>query len=103
MFWNVSEVDSNIRDYSGKKAKQYLKNSASSKAQRKHGSLSSIEGIDMTNIVIAGPELKTSRSNQNLRLSSVFDSGTASNRTSVRNSVQILHLSMMEFNDSSVS
>ena len=30
-----SEADANIRDYSGKKAKQYLKNSASSRAQRK--------------------------------------------------------------------
>ena len=29
------EADANIRDYSGKKAKQYLKNSASSRAQRK--------------------------------------------------------------------
>ena len=31
----LSEADANIRDYSGKKAKQYLKNSASSRAQRK--------------------------------------------------------------------
>ena len=31
----ISEADANLRDYSGRKAKQYLKNSASSKAQRK--------------------------------------------------------------------
>jgi hypothetical protein len=34
-FDNFTDADSNIRDYSGKKAKQYLSNSASSRAQRK--------------------------------------------------------------------
>lgn len=35
VYFIFSEADPNIRDYSGKKAKQYLRNSASSRAQRK--------------------------------------------------------------------
>lgn len=46
-----TEADPNLRDYSGRKAKQYLKNSASSKSQRKRFLSSFASSYEPANLV----------------------------------------------------
>ena len=43
---SIPEADPNIRDYSGKKAKQYLRNSASSRTQRKSHASKLSDSVD---------------------------------------------------------
>lgn len=87
-----AEADANLRDYSGKKAKQYLRNTASTKAQRKHfASLSSYSDTIDSGSFAACPEVQKAALRNSLNINI-----TGKDKTSLRNSLQIVHLSMNE-------
>ena len=111
-----SEADPNIRDYSGKKPKQYLKNSASSRAQRKFLSSSITDSCDssmtatLRSNVSVGPPTTESRPSVSLRsgltISEPMDFRSSVNLSpnpsqnfgsaAQRSSIRILHLSLSD-------
>ena len=86
---HVSEADPNIRDYSGKKPKQYLKNSASSRAQRKFLTSSFTESCEASMTVSMRNSVNVSQSSD-LRSSVTMRSGlTISQPMDFRQSVNL--------------